>query len=128
MTWTKLSDTWTDERLELSRSTRLLALEALVWSNRNLTDGRIARAALSRLTDHEDPQLGAKELVEAGLWAETATGWVIDTSDQPTAAEVEHQQQLRRDRQQRWLDKRRNASRDASTDALKDDAPPRPAQ
>jgi hypothetical protein len=129
MTWTKVGDDWCDrpDLLAVSRSTRLLALEALVWSNRHLVDGMVPRTALRRLTDHEDPIAAAAELVAAGVWAETDGGWQIDVSDQATAADVRHQQALRRERQARWLAGKRNASRDASSAASKDMPQPSPA-
>jgi hypothetical protein len=125
MTWTKLSDDWCDRpaMLQLSYEARWLALEALVWCNRHGQDGHVSRAALRRITDVPDPEACATELVAAGLWTATGDGWDMDWSDQPTAVEVDRQQQLKRERQQRWLDSRRDASRDAS----KDGAPPRPA-
>lgn len=105
MTWTKLSDTFTDDPvlLRLPRSTRLMHVEALVYCNRLLTDGVITRAALRRCTDHDDPEAGARQLLEAGLWREHGDGWVIVdfTRDQPSRADVERNREAGRVRQER---------------------------
>lgn len=79
MTWAKLDDNFHDDPrlLGLDRSTRLLWPEGLSWCCRHLTDGAIPRAALTRLTDHEDPTTAVKHLVGAGLWEETDSGWQI---------------------------------------------------
>jgi hypothetical protein len=95
MTWTRLSDDATDrpEILALPRTVRLLHIEALVWCNRHLTDGRIPRHALPRLTDEPEPYDAAKRLVEVGLWWETEHGWQIDWTDQETAETVRNRRE-----------------------------------
>jgi hypothetical protein len=65
-----------DERLlTLDRSTRLLHIEATVWSKARRTDGRIPKGAIRRLTDAADPERAAAELVQAGVWRQTDNGW-----------------------------------------------------
>jgi hypothetical protein len=106
MTWTKLSESFADDPklLAISRGARLLHVEGLVWSNRVGSDGHIPTAALVRITDQPDPVAAANELVGAGKWRETPTGWEIVgfLVDQPSAADVATSQQLNRERQQRW--------------------------
>lgn len=97
MTWTKLSDDFTDrpDLLGCSRSARLLHVEAMVWSNRTLQDGRVPRAALRRMTDADDVEREVQELVDAGVWEETVDGWQLDWSDQDDAETVRVRQRRR---------------------------------
>jgi hypothetical protein len=144
MTWTKLSDTFTDDPvlLRLPRSVRLVHVEALVWCNRQGTDGAIPRHALRRLTDEPDDQAAAAALVEAGVWAVADDGWqIVDfTGTQITAARVreirdatatrtrmyrDHQQGRRHEEGCGYCKRRGDASRDAVSDGVSDAAPTR---
>lgn len=90
MTWTRLSDDFTDrpEMLEVSRSARLLHVEAMVWCNRMLTNGRVPAAAIPRITDAEDIGARIDELIDAGLWdALDDSTWQLDWSDQESSEE-----------------------------------------
>lgn len=72
MTWTRLSDDFADhpDLLDVSRSARLLHVEALVYSNRHGNDGRFRRSLVARMTDAEDwPDL-VDELVKRDVWAD----------------------------------------------------------
>jgi hypothetical protein len=91
MTWTKIGDDSTDSPkvLRVSRSARLLNIEGLVWCNRHLTNGALPPGALGRITDSPDPRADADELVDAGIWTKTESGWQLDWTDQETAKEVE---------------------------------------
>jgi hypothetical protein len=108
MTWTRLSDDYTDKpaMLGLSRSARLLDVEGLVWCNRHTTNGALPGAALPRLTDSEDPTADVAELVAAGLWAETETGWQLDWSDQEPADRVRARQERNAEKQKRYRDRK----------------------
>jgi hypothetical protein len=104
MTWTKLGDDFSDRPslLQLGRSTRLLYVEGLVYSNRVLTDGFIPDGALRRLTDHEDPEDAAGQLEGCGLWERRPDGWYIaDFHTQRTADEVRKAQRAAATRQAR---------------------------
>ncbi len=103
MTWTRLPDDFNDWSvlLAVGRSARLLHVEALVWCNRLLTDGAVPRGALPRLSDSPDPDADVTELVAAGLWAETDTGWQLDWADQEAAANVEQRRAQYRARDER---------------------------
>lgn len=104
MTWTKLPDDFADRPalLEISRSARLLNIEALIWCNRHLRDGLLPRGALARLTDSPDPLADVAELVAAGEWTEVATGWLLDWTDQELAEDVRARQEHRADKQKRY--------------------------
>ena len=117
MTWTRLSDNFTDrpEMLRISRSARLLHVEAMVWCNKHTTDGVIPASALSRISDgdiHED----LEQLLAVGLWwpaiAEYATvngqpdAWQLDWSDQEPAADVKARKDYRAGVQKRYRDRK----------------------
>ncbi|RNL79170.1 hypothetical protein EFL95_09070 [Nocardioides marmorisolisilvae] len=105
MTWTKLSDDFTDrpELLEISRSARMLLIELIVYSNRMLTDGRIAAGAVRRLTDSTDPETELLELESAG-WVtlvENGRAYQVDWSDQESASDVRDRQDATKERKRR---------------------------
>jgi hypothetical protein len=105
MTWTKLGDDFTENPAmrRLSRDARYLRVEALVWCNRFGTDGAIVSSDLRWITDSPDPVKAAAELVEAGFWTETGTGWQADWTDQFTAAQVQQERAAHIDRQNEYL-------------------------
>ena len=108
MTWTRLPDDFTDrpEMLEVSRSARLLHVEALVWCNRLLSDGRLPKGALPRISDSPDPEADVTELVKAGLWEPDADrGWRIDWTDQEAADNVRERQAARAQTQKRYRER-----------------------
>jgi hypothetical protein len=63
--------------IHLPRGVRLLHVEALAWCSLRRTDGVLAFAALPRATDEPDAMSAAAQLVAAGVWEETPTGWRI---------------------------------------------------
>lgn len=109
MTWTKLSDTFAEREdlMEVSRSARLLLVEAMVWCNRHLLDGRITAAALRRCTDAADVDDLRDELVAAGaLWpTEDGKAWLMDWSDQELAETVIARQEARAETQKRYRER-----------------------
>lgn len=112
VTWTRLGDDDNDrpDHLSVSRSARLLNHEAKVYCNKHLTDGALPRAALPRITDSSQPDKDAAELVGAGIWTETPTGWRVDWRDQERAADVRARQEANADKQARY--RRRKAAHD----------------
>lgn len=74
MTWTKLSDDFTDDCDTLSDAAFRLHVEGLVWSNRKLLDCRLPKDRLQRYTTHPDL---VTELLDAGWWAEDGEHYVI---------------------------------------------------
>lgn len=118
MTWTKLGDTFTDDPrlLEVTRSARMLHVEALVYCNRHLRDGHLPQGALGRITDAEDAPGDADQLVRAGLWDEVEGGWQIDWTDQESAEEVRERQRYRADKQKRYRDRKNRHERGDHSD------------
>lgn len=89
--------------LAVSRDARLLHLEAIVWCNRQLTNGALPTAALRRITDSPDPEAAAAELKEVGLWdPDGSAGWVVDWTDQEDGAEVRKRRDATAERQRKW--------------------------
>jgi len=106
MTWTRLGDDFNDrpDHLDCSRSARLLHVEALVYCNKHLTNGRIPFNALPRISDSEDIGADLKELADAGIWEATEDGkaWLLDWSDQEPADDVKARQRRQADKQKRY--------------------------
>lgn len=141
MTWVRLDDTWCDSEpvVQVGPLAAWLHVCALSWSNRSLTDGRLPARVIKRLADLPDPLAEAAQLVTAGLWEETLDGYLIVgyAEWQPTAEKVHYERAAKRERQERWLAKKkvpdasgatpRDVSRDASQVRTRDVAPPRPA-
>lgn len=111
MSWTKLGGEHFDraERLDLSRDALLLEVEALVWCNRAGTDGAIPARQMARVTTSKRAARSAQELVNAGLWLATDTGWQVVNwtgQGQMAAEEVESRRangRVRAERQRRHL-------------------------
>ena len=91
MTWTRVSDNFNDrpDLLSVPRTARLLYVEALVWANRQETDGFIPRGVLPRISDEPDLDAAAADLERAGVWEPVDGGWQVDWSDQEPAAKVQ---------------------------------------
>lgn len=70
MTWIKVDDQVTEhpKAVSLSCEAWTLWLHGLTYCSRNLTDGTIPDAILSRLSPCRRPRKAAAELVAAGLW------------------------------------------------------------
>jgi hypothetical protein len=106
VTWTKLPDTFPEREdlLEVSRSARLLLVEAMVWCNRHLLDGRITDNALRRCTDATDVDALRDELAAAGALRRTEDdrAWLMDWSDQELAEAVTGRREARAETQRRY--------------------------
>lgn len=143
MTWTRLSDDFIDrpDLLEVSRSARLLHIEALVYCNRQLLDGRLPARALRRVTDTEAPDADVQELIDVGLWQAYDGGWLVDWADQEAGADVKRRRRNTLQRQQRHRRHiagdhqdcnpqrcrgARDAARDQTSDVTRDTTPSRP--
>ncbi|GAB3278367.1 hypothetical protein GCM10027449_18460 [Sinomonas notoginsengisoli] len=103
MTWTRLSDDFVDRPkvLGLSDAAFRTHVEALVWCNRQLTDGVLPAdpALLGRILSHPE---AIPELVAAGLWVHAEGTYILDWVDQEQAADVMERRRKQRERQQRF--------------------------
>ena len=73
MTWTKLSDDYSDDCWTLSDPAWRLHAEGLIWSNRKLLDCRIPKDDLRHMKCPE----AVVELLATGWWAEAGDVYVI---------------------------------------------------
>ena len=91
MTWTKLDENFADHPKILAAGpvAELLQIHALLYSNRNLTDGFIPASAVKHLT-HGPCQPSVRRLIEVGIWTEVAGGYQIHDflEYQPSKAKV----------------------------------------
>jgi hypothetical protein len=119
VTWTKITDTFTDDPklLSLSRDDRLLLIEATVYSNRVLSDGHIPTASVRIFTDHPEPWAGMARLIAASLLEEVVDGWrIVDFArHQRTRHQVEHTRESTRRRLDNW---RKAKARNAVTNGV----------
>jgi hypothetical protein len=74
MTWTKLSDDFSDDCWELSDAAVRLHTEGLVWSNRKLLDLRLTKEDMVRWAKRP---AAAEELVNAGWWRDNGDHYLI---------------------------------------------------
>lgn len=74
MTWTKLSDDFSDDCWSLSDKAFRLHTEALIWSNRKLLDCVIPEDDLRRFAKNPE---AAPELLGIGWWTKTDDGFYI---------------------------------------------------
>lgn len=106
MTWIKLDDQVLDhpDMLGLTDGAFRLWVAGLTYASRHLTDGRIPARSLPVIAVVLDKPARADayagELVEHGLWTETALGFEIDSylDHQRSRAQVEAERERDRDR------------------------------
>jgi hypothetical protein len=90
MTWSKLSDTSNEDLWDLTAGAFRCHIGAIVYCNRNLTDGFIGASRLAAVMPGFD-QAYVEELTHAGLWAVVDGGYQIVgfLEDQPSKADIE---------------------------------------
>jgi hypothetical protein len=74
MTWTKLSDDFTDDCWTLSDAAYRVHSDGLVWSNRKLLDCVIPKEDVYRFAKRPE---AVQELLDAGYWSDLGTAYVI---------------------------------------------------
>jgi hypothetical protein len=92
MTWSKLSDDFTDDCWTLSDAAFRLHVEGITWSNRKLLDLRIPKDDLPRFAKHPDV---VEELAAVGWWTDEGEHYEIrhHALYQRSRADVLHQQE-----------------------------------
>jgi len=75
MTWTKLSDDFTDDCWTLTDSAYRLHTDGLVWSNRKLLDLMIPKDEVRRFAKNAD---AIPELIDGGWWTDHGTYFRIE--------------------------------------------------
>ena len=112
--WSKLSDELIDHPKIFAAGDRIgnpngaaLAMAmftvALLWSNKQLSDGFLPSGVVKRFSHFEEPLTVAKALVEVRLWDAADGGFTIRHFHDWnfTAAEVNERRQLDRDRKKK---------------------------
>ncbi|QZD98158.1 RepA-like replication initiator [Microbacterium phage Blett] len=120
MVWFRVDDAfWSHPKvLALSDAAVALWLRAGSYCAHQLTDGNVRREALPMLRGNE---FAADDLVHAGLWIETPTGYVFHdwAKYQPTRASVEAEREGWRQRQRKARgDVTASVTRDSSSQAV----------
>src|SRR3954468_20309536 len=138
MSWVRVDDAFLDHHkfLRVGPDAGLMALAALAWSNRNLTDGHLPRAQIARLIDLDGiidehhfgnayltPLQIAQLLADAGLWDPEPGGYCIHNYSefQPTAAQIQAQRQKTAVRVNQW--RQRNGVTNGVTNGVGTRAP-----
>ncbi|MBX7452295.1 hypothetical protein GR927_30285 [Mycolicibacterium sp. 3033] len=96
MTWTKLSDDFSDDCWQLSDAAFRLHVEGLIWSNRKLLDLVLSKDEVQRWAKNPDV---AEELVNRGWWEDRGDHYFIvhHGGYQRAAQAVVHQQKVNRE-------------------------------
>lgn len=142
MPWVRLDEHFPEHRkiLAVGGDAAWLHVCALAYAARNLTDGHIPAAALTRLSDRRNPSTLASRLVDVGIWhpSPDGDGWQIhDFLDyQPSAAKVRETRDAAAERQRRAREAaaaRRSgvtpmSQRDSQRDMPVSHAPPDPTR
>lgn len=107
MTWTRLSDNFSDrpDLLRVSRSARLLHVEALIYCNKHLTDGHLPVNAVPRITDAPDAADLVAELLTEQVWEASGSKYVLDWTDQEPAERVRTRRASGKKRQDAFRDR-----------------------
>lgn len=119
MVWTKLDDNFPDrpDVARLSRSARLLHIEALVYCNRHLTNGEMPANMLRRISDSETLELDVAELVTVGMWQDHDDGvYEVEWDGQDSAEDVQARKQYRADTQARYRKRKEKHARGDHSD------------
>lgn len=110
MTWLKLDDEFDDDcaNADLSESACWTHVQGLLYVMRHNTGGRITDKQFKRFAHTDDRHAAARELVDAGFWARTETGFVVvhQMDLQPTPEQVAARKKADAARQQKARDKK----------------------
>jgi len=105
MGWVRIDDNFADHPkvIGLSDTAFRLYIEALCYSNRQLTDGFIPMSVYLKASKNDD----ADYLIEAGLWEEVPKGYLIRsyTEYQPTREKVHSKRDQSRERLKKFREK-----------------------
>ena len=127
MPWFRMDDSFHSHPKVIAAGNEAVGLYVRcgTYAAEHLTDGFVDREVVLL---YGSTALAAT-LVRTRLWHRARGGWTIhDYLDyNPSREAVENERKQKAERQRRWLEARKRRTRDASHDASKDNAPPRPA-
>ena len=100
MTWTKLSDDYTDQCAQLSDAAFRTHTEGLVWVMRRETGGYLSRRDVLRLAESKHAEMAVTELVSVGWWTIENDGYRIvhHMEHQPEPDLIERRRELTAER------------------------------
>jgi hypothetical protein len=78
MTWTKISDDFTEQCADLSDAAFRTHVEGLIWSMKRETGGMIKERDLKRLAESEHRHEAVAELVERQFWTQLDNGYRVE--------------------------------------------------
>lgn len=106
MTWTRLSDDFADrpDILLIGDTAFRVHVTALIWCNRQLTDGHLPMRAAHLVASGDITIID--ELIEAGTWERVEDGYQIDWRDQEDSEKVRERRSYIAQRQARYRSRR----------------------
>lgn len=128
MTWVKIDDAITEHPkfLSLSPAGWTMWLHGIAYCSRNLSDGRIPKPMLQRLSSLSQPKKAAAELVAAGLWHESDDAYQVhDYLDhQRSRAQVNGERAAAAERQRKHREGKSQSKSRRDTAVSHDDGSP----
>jgi hypothetical protein len=129
MTWANVDDLFPEHPKVLAAGgdAAWLYICGLCFTNRNLTEGRIPKAVVPRLSDRKAPARLAQRLVEVGLWHEDRDAYVIhdwEKYNEGAEAVKARKEQARNAARTRWSGRPKSAQSNAGSNADPDPPPP----
>lgn len=107
MTWLKLGEEFTRETRTLSDAAFRTHVEGLAWVLDRETGGALAERDVGRFAETEDPMAAVDELVDAGYWRRTGSGYVIEhhMDEQPSPQYLQDKRRNNAQRQARYRER-----------------------
>ena len=106
MTWTKLAETFGDEceGAGLSDAAFRLHVEALLWTMRRVTGGRLTPRDVRRLSTSETTAASVAELLAVNYWQALGDGYLIrhHMEHQPDPELIYKRKEATAERVQKW--------------------------
>lgn len=106
MTWTRISENWTDiaDEAEVSFEAQFLHVRALVHCNRVGNDGLLKKSGIAKVgVGFTEPEKLIEELIEKAGWVRLDDGTVqVPWEDQETAEAVQERRATSRERQRQY--------------------------
>ena len=131
MTWTKISDDFSEQCADLSDAAFRTHVEGLIWSMKRESGGMITKRDVDRLAESEHAHEAVAELVERRFWTQLDNGYQIEhhMEHQPEPDVIAARRDLDAERQRRARRKkagldstpsRRDVTRDVTRDEMRD--------
>jgi hypothetical protein len=127
MTWTKISDDFTEQCADLSDAAFRTHVEGLIWSMKRETGGMITKRDVERLAESEHAHEAVVELVEHQFWTQLDNDYRIEhhMEHQPEPDVIAARRALDAERQRRARRKKAGldstpSQRDVTRDETRD--------